>query len=180
MWSEQLESNADTFTKEAVKVSFWDSELMENQKKLGDLAGDVRRIQVAQKELDTNLDTVSEYQKELKGTLEQLEKSVDEIFEKQNQSPTPADQEREKSLKLAIDIDDQLNTMTDSLKEIVEKLNESQNASPEDDNPVSKVLQILNVHYNSLQWVENSADHISKDITELSRKFQDSNAIDKY
>lgn len=70
MWSEQLEKNADTFTTEAVKVSMWDSELLESQKKLGDIASDVRRIQVAQKELDTNLDTIFAYQMELKSTLE--------------------------------------------------------------------------------------------------------------
>lgn len=54
----------------AIAVSMWDSELMESQKKLGDIAGDVRRIQVAQKELDTNLDTIFAYQMELKSTLE--------------------------------------------------------------------------------------------------------------
>lgn len=43
---------------------------MDSQTKLGELASDVRRIQVAQKELDTNLDTIFAYQMELKSTLE--------------------------------------------------------------------------------------------------------------
>lgn len=51
-------------------VSAWDSELMDSQKKLGDIASDVRRIQVAQNELDSNLDTIFAYQMELKSTLE--------------------------------------------------------------------------------------------------------------
>jgi nuclear pore complex protein Nup62 len=51
-------------------VSKWDSDLMDSQRKLGDIAGDVRRIQVAQNELDTNLDTIFAYQMELKSTLE--------------------------------------------------------------------------------------------------------------
>jgi hypothetical protein len=51
-------------------VSQWDAELMDSQKKLGELASDVRRIQVAQKELDSNLDTIFAYQMELKSTLE--------------------------------------------------------------------------------------------------------------
>ena len=51
-------------------MSEWDSDLMDSQKKLGDIASDVRRIQVAQNELDTNLDTIFAYQMELKSTLE--------------------------------------------------------------------------------------------------------------
>lgn len=43
---------------------------MERQKILGDVASDVRRIQVAQQELDQNLDTITAYQIELKSTLE--------------------------------------------------------------------------------------------------------------
>lgn len=44
-------------------------ELMESQKMLGDIANDVRRIQVGQKELDVNLDTIFAYQNELNSTL---------------------------------------------------------------------------------------------------------------
>lgn len=62
--------NADLCLFAVAAVSMWDSELMESQKKLGDIASDVRRIQVAQKELDTNLDTIFAYQMELKSTLE--------------------------------------------------------------------------------------------------------------
>ena len=51
-------------------VSKWDSDLLDSQRKLGDIASDVRRIQVAQNELDSNLDTIFAYQMELKSTLE--------------------------------------------------------------------------------------------------------------
>ncbi|KAI9916177.1 hypothetical protein PsorP6_016897 [Peronosclerospora sorghi] len=39
------------------------------QRKLGDIASDVRRLPVAPNELDTNLDTIFAYQMELKSTL---------------------------------------------------------------------------------------------------------------
>lgn len=173
-WSEQLERNADTFTTEAVKVSKWDSDLMDSQRKLGDIAGDVRRIQVAQNELDSNLDTIFAYQMELKSTLEQLEKSVDKMYESQDQMPVAADIEREQTLQLSVDIDDQLNSMTTTLKETVEKLNKAQDDVADDNNPMVQIMKVLNVHHNSLQWIEGSAGQINSDIAQLSRKLQSS------
>jgi nuclear pore complex protein Nup62 len=196
MWSEQLERNADTFTKEAVKgtviilvirlclnlhfysltvVSMWDSELMESQKKLGDIAGDIRRIQVSQKELDTNLDTIFAYQMELKSTLEQLENSVDKMYEAQDQMPVAADIEREQTLQLSVDIDEQLNSMTNTLKEIVEKLNKAQSDSIDENNPVVQIMKVLNVHHNSLQWVEGSANRLNKEIAQVAKKLEGAN-----
>ncbi|UIZ24898.1 hypothetical protein KXD40_006759 [Peronospora effusa] len=173
-WSEQLERNADTFTTEAVKVSEWDSDLMDSQKKLGDIAGDVRRIQVAQNELDTNLDTIFAYQMELKSTLEQLEKSVDKMYESQNQMPVTADIEREKTLQLSVDVDDQLNSMTTTLKETVEKLNKAQDDVADENNPMVQIMKVLNVHHNSLQWIEGTSGRINSEIAQLSRKLQNS------
>ena len=43
---------------------------MQNQQKIGELADDVRRLQVANKELDSNLSTITSYQQELKTSLE--------------------------------------------------------------------------------------------------------------
>ncbi|CAH0482431.1 unnamed protein product [Peronospora belbahrii] len=171
-WSEQLERNADTFTTEAVKVSKWDSDLMDSQRKLGDIAGDVRRIQVAQNELDTNLDTIFAYQMELKSTLEQLEKSVDKMYESQDQMPVAADIEREQTLQLSVDIDDQLNSMATTLKETVEKLNKAQDDVADDSNPMVQIMKVLNVHHNSLQWIEGTSGRISSEIAQLSRKLQ--------
>lgn len=173
-WSEQLERNADTFTTEAVKVSKWDNDLMDSQRKLGDIASDVRRIQVAQNELDTNLDTIFAYQMELKSTLEQLEKSVDKMYESQDQMPVAADIEREQTLQLSVDIDDQLNSMTTTLKETVEKLNKAQDEVTDEKNPMVQILKVLNVHHNSLEWIESSAGQLSSEIGQLSRKLQES------
>jgi hypothetical protein len=35
-------------------------------------------------------------------------------------------------------------------------------------------MKVLNVHHNSLQWIEGSAGRINTDIAQLSRKLQDS------
>lgn len=52
------------------KVSTWDAELLQNQQKIGELADDVRRLQITNKELDSNLTTITSYQQELRTSLE--------------------------------------------------------------------------------------------------------------
>ncbi|CCI45180.1 unnamed protein product [Albugo candida] len=174
MWSEQLERNAETFTKEAVKVCNWDMELMESQKMLGDIANDVRRIQVGQKELDVNLDTIFAYQNELNSTLSELEQSVEKMYESQDQMPVAADIEREQTLQLAVDIDDQLNTLTDTLKGTVESMNQAQRETMDDDNPITQIIKVLNVHHNSLRWIEDNSSRMNQEINQLSKKLSTS------
>ncbi|CAK5206375.1 unnamed protein product [Aphanomyces euteiches] len=170
MWSEQLESHAMAFTNEAVRVSHWDTELMENQKKLGDLAIDVRRLQVSQKELNANLDTIASYQTELESTLENLESSVDKMFESHRQIPDAADLEREQTLQLSVDIDNQLNMMSTALKETIERLNQSQAENEAMDEPLAQILKVLNVHHNSLQWIDENATKLAKDMGAIAQK----------
>ncbi|OQR94030.1 nuclear pore glycoprotein [Thraustotheca clavata] len=172
MWSEQLENHAMAFTNEAVRVSHWDTELMENQKKLGDLAIDVRRLQMAQKELNANLDTISAYQMELDSTLENLESSVDKLFESHRQIPDTADIEREQGLQLSVDIDNQLNMMSTALKETIDRLNASQSQQDDSDNPMAQILKVLNVHHNSLVWIDGNATKLASDMADIAKKLQ--------
>ncbi|KDO15930.1 hypothetical protein SPRG_18530, partial [Saprolegnia parasitica CBS 223.65] len=172
MWSEQLENHAMAFTNEAVRVSHWDAELMENQKKLGDLAIDVRRLQMAQKELNANLDTISAYQLELDATLETLESSVDKLFENHRQIPDTADIERERGLQLSVDIDNQLTMMSTALKETIDRLNQSQAQEDESANPMAQILKVLNVHHNSLVWIDGNATKLATDMASIAKKLQ--------
>ncbi|RHY11268.1 hypothetical protein DYB25_004706 [Aphanomyces astaci] len=149
---------------------------MQNQTKLGELAIDVRRLQVAQKELNANLDTITSYQTELESTLEQLESSVDKMFESNRLIPDAADLEREATLQLSVDIDTQLNMMSTALKETVERLNQSSQAAGGGDDtdelhqPIAQILKVLNVHHNSLLWIDENATKLTQDMGEIAQK----------
>ena len=105
---------------------------------------------------------------------QQLEKSVDKMYESQHQMPVAADIEREQTLQLSVDIDDQLNSMTTTLKETVEKLNKAQDDAADENNPMVQIMKVLNVHHNSLQWIEGTTGRISSEIAQLSSKLQNS------
>lgn len=95
------------------------------------------------------------------------------MYEAQDQMPVAADIEREQTLQLSVDIDDQLNAMTTTLKETVDKLNKAQEDAADESNPVVQIMKVLNVHHNSLQWVESNAGRINSEITQLSRKLHE-------
>lgn len=106
--------------------------------------------------------------------VQQLENSIDKMYEAQDQMPIAADIEREQTLQLSVDIDEQLNAMSTTLKETVEKLNKAQDEAADESNPVVQIMKVLNVHHNSLQWVETNASRINDEVAQLSRKLQGS------
>lgn len=119
------------------------------------------------KELDANLNTISSYQQELRTSLEQLEDDVDKMYETQTQLPEAADIEREQTFQMAIDIDNQLNSMNKTLKDTVEQLNASFFSQTDEKNPMTQIIKILNVHQNTLQSIEQKTSGLNREITDI-------------
>ncbi|RHY31074.1 hypothetical protein DYB32_003777 [Aphanomyces invadans] len=98
------------------------------------------------------------------------------MFESNRQIPDAADLEREATLQLSVDIDTQLNMMSTALKETIERLNQtSLAANGGDDNddlhqPIAQILKVLNVHHNSLLWIDENASKLTHDMGEIAQK----------
>ncbi|KAH0630731.1 hypothetical protein JD844_003914 [Phrynosoma platyrhinos] len=122
-WSLELEDQEKHFLQQATQVNAWDRTLIENGEKITSLHREVEKVKLDQKRLDQELDFILSQQKELEDLLVPLEESVKE------QSGTiylqHADEEREKTYKLAENIDAQLKRMAQDLKDIIEHLNTS-------------------------------------------------------
>lgn len=122
-WSLELEDQERHFLQQATQVNAWDRTLIENGEKITTLHREVEKVKLDQKRLDQELDFILSQQKELEDLLSPLEESVKE------QSGTVylqhADEEREKTYKLAENIDAQLKRMAQDLKDIIEHLNTS-------------------------------------------------------
>lgn len=95
------------------------------------------------------------------------------MYEQQDQMPMAADMEREQMLQMSVDIDDQLNGMMSTLKEMVEKLNKAQKDVFDDQDPMVQIMKVLNVHHHSLQWIESHSGKITKEISQLAKTLQD-------
>lgn len=141
---------------------------MENGDRIFELHGEVQRVQVAQKELDQNLEIIYGQQNELDALLSSLESEVENLANESE--PTPTDLEREKGYQLAEDINAELDQMETTLKDMINKLNASHTTS-DSDNPVNQVVKILNAHLTSLQWLDQNSNYLQSKLQELNRAF---------
>jgi nuclear pore complex protein Nup62 len=179
-WSADLEQHVKTFTRQAVAIGKWDLEVMQNGSRIHELYKEARQLEVAQKEIDQNLQIVGGKQSELDQMLKQLETDVRKLWQDHQRTVQPADEERESCYQLAQNVDAQLGTMHDTLKELIDKINEAQRPSharnpgehdddaaaltaayddeDELDDPVSDIISILNGHLEALLEIDHDSN----------------------
>ncbi|NWV78006.1 NUP62 protein, partial [Dasyornis broadbenti] len=165
-WSLELEDQEKHFLHQATQVNAWDRMLIENGEKITSLHREVEKVKVDQKRLDQELDFILSQQKELEDLLTPLEESVKE------QSGTiylqHADEERERTYKLAENIDALLKRMAQDLKDIIDHLNTS-GGPAETSDPLQQICKILNAHMDSLQWIDQNSAVLQRKVEEVTK-----------
>ncbi|XP_077583772.1 uncharacterized protein LOC144203984 isoform X2 [Stigmatopora nigra] len=165
-WSLELEDQERHFLQQATQVNAWDRLLVENGEKITSLHKEMEKVKLDQKRLNQELDFILSQQKELEDLLSPLEESVKE------QSGTiymqNADEERERTYKLAENVDAQLKRMSQDLKEIIEHLNTSSGPADTSD-PLQQICKILNAHMDSLQWIDQNSVLLQRRVEEVSK-----------
>ncbi|XP_074003332.1 nuclear pore glycoprotein p62-like [Numenius arquata] len=165
-WSLELEDQEKHFLHQATQVNAWDRMLIENGEKITSLHREVEKVKLDQKRLDQELDFILSQQKELEDLLTPLEESVKE------QSGTiylqHADEERERTYKLAENIDAQLKRMAQDLKDIIDHLNTSGGPADTSD-PLQQICKILNAHMDSLQWIDQNSAVLQRKVEEVTK-----------
>lgn len=165
-WSLELEDQERHFLQQATQVNAWDRTLVENGERITSLHRQVEKVKLDQKRLDQELDFILSQQKELEDLLSPLEGWVKE------QSGAVclqhADEEREKTYKLAENIDAQLKRMAQDLKDIIEHLNTSGGPADTSD-PLQQICKILNAHMDSLQWIDQNSALLQRKVEEVTK-----------
>ncbi|KAM9850489.1 uncharacterized protein ACBR49_005852 [Aulostomus maculatus] len=166
-WSLELEDQERHFLQQATQVNAWDRMLVENGEKITALHKEMEKVKLDQRRLNQELDFILSQQKELEDLLCPLEESVKE------QSGTiymqNADEERERTYKLAENVDAQLKRMSQDLKEIIEHLNTSSGPADTSD-PLQQICKILNAHMDSLQWIDQNSVLLQRRVEEVSKQ----------
>ena len=176
--------------------------LLGNQKRIGALAERTQLLEEAQQGIEGNLATISTHQVELHNTLSELEAQVDKITAHEQAAAAAAaaaaarmgiyggvqngalaggngtigaaaDAERERCYRMALDVDRQLAQMGETLREVVDRLNEQNAGMQQGDGAVSQILKILNVHHNSLQWIDAQSERLRRGITRANAMMLD-------
>lgn len=166
-WSLELEDQEKHFLQQATQVNAWDRTLIHNGERITALHREMESVKLDQKRQDQELDFILSQQKELEDLLIPLEESV------KTQSGTiylqHADEEREKTYKLAENIDAQLKRMAQDLKDVIEHLNTS--VGPGDsNNPLQQICKILNAHMDSLQWIDQNSALLQRKVEQVAKE----------
>ncbi|CAJ0926786.1 unnamed protein product, partial [Ranitomeya imitator] len=158
-WSLELDDQEKLFLHQATQVNAWDRTLIRNGEKITELHQEMEKVKLDQKRLDQELDFILSQQKELEDLLIPLEESVKE------QSGTiylqHADEEREKTYKLAENIDAQLKRMAQDLKDVIDHLNTK---------ALQQICKILNAHVDSLQWIDQNSALLQRKVEQVAKE----------
>lgn len=174
----ELETDAISFMQEAQRVAQYDATLRDTQHSLSDLTNLVSRLMLQQSEVDSQLQGIGSYQCELGGTLDLLERNVDELFAAQSHVHVgDADVEREKSYERALDVDTKLDQMNVVLTNVVNDLNAAQErvwsssgaAEEGKDEEVGKIIGVFNAHHETLAYLESKARAVESDMAMIGQ-----------
>ncbi|KAH9244686.1 hypothetical protein BASA81_017896 [Batrachochytrium salamandrivorans] len=174
-WTSDLEVYTQEFRSQATELQKWDRTILEN----------------GATEIDQNLEYIEAQQNELEATLDSYQAQVLALSQSDAQATqfrsSPADNEREKAYTLAENLNKQLDDMSLQLTVIIDDMNASRNAAssggtsggggavgskpvaPEDDNPISAIVHILNDHLASLEWIDKTSNDLASRVVELKR-----------
>ncbi|GJQ66675.1 putative structural constituent of nuclear pore [Trypoxylus dichotomus] len=159
-WTIYLEEEGKHYTDQAKQINAWDRLLITNGEKIMNLNKGIERVKQQQEQLDQELDFVLAQQKELDDLIDPLEKEIENI--------QVTDLDRHRTYQMAETLDTQLKQMSEDLKEIIEHLNES-NKIQEMTNPIVQIGRILNVHMNSLQWIDRNTTKITTHLDQIAK-----------
>uniref|UniRef100_H0XM25 Nucleoporin NSP1-like C-terminal domain-containing protein n=1 Tax=Otolemur garnettii TaxID=30611 RepID=H0XM25_OTOGA len=152
-WNLEMEDHERRFLHQATQVNAWGRALIENGEKITVLHAEMEKVKLDQKRLEQELDFILLQQKELEAMLTPLEDSMKD----QNGLAYPQhEDEREKTYKLAENIDIQLKRMGQDLKELIDRLNAFGNPVDPND-PLQQICKIMNMHMDSMQWIDQNS-----------------------
>ena len=149
-WMSDLDSQEKDFLNQATQLNALDKLMIENGDKIVDLNNEVDRLNSEQEQLDHDLDFIFSQQNDLEESIKKLEVGIEQmpIIPQQH-----SDTSRIEMYKLLIEVDNQLKSKSGDLKELIQRLNET-NVNLND--PIFQISKILNAHMDSLNWIEEN------------------------
>ncbi|KAJ2379004.1 FG-nucleoporin nsp1 [Coemansia sp. RSA 2607] len=191
MWTSELSEQTRAFHKQASTVGYWDRALVQQGKRITDLYEATMSVEAEQAALDQSLDHMEEQQNALQNLLDTYEGQVQDIVHKTQTRAADsksgvgltADEERNNVYSSAERLNTQLDELTRRLTTLVEDVNGITNASTgENDSqkqssraadPFAQIVQILNAHLSSLEWIDSQTEQLQERVKNAQRVHQE-------
>ncbi|KAI4706591.1 hypothetical protein J4E89_008658 [Alternaria sp. Ai002NY15] len=179
-WAADLSKYQKEFQSQAETVASWDRALVENSDKVRQLYSKTFQAERDAAEVERQLTMMEENQQELDSYLDRYEKEIDNLMKMhgvsgKNETLRGPDQERERTYKLAEKLQDRLNELNKDLTEMIEEINNtsqtlSKTGKPDD--PLTKVVRVLNTQLAQLQLIDSGASQLQEKINKAQREGQ--------
>jgi len=175
-----LEDHVNGYIQHGAQIRHWDQKLFENQNQIRTLQRDVSHLVNSQRAFNTNLEKIRAQQQNLGAIIESLERDLkatsslgmdsrehglSRSFGVQNDKNVT----RESVYGLAETIDQNLNSLNERLLAKIGELNRSQQAFKDNKHPLTPVVDILNNHLASLNWIDDRTNVITQRLDEMQR-----------
>lgn len=173
MWTTDLESHVTAFLESASLIAQWDDELLASSDSLTSLQDTVTGIQEQQRKLHNVLNVCKEHQRDLASTLDSLDSELNKLSESGvGSAQNEMEVRREESYRLAEEIDAHLGSLSNSLSESINSINESSKPAQEQQSLLGQMTDILNVHLQSLTYIDSETGAIERSLSNLQRDSQ--------
>ena len=177
-WTTELENQQKDFFRLGNEVKEWDGVLRDNAEQISRLYNQTVSAEQTQLAVDQSLDYIESQQKELDEVLTRYEKETEELFDgDSNQLQLGvADNEREKSYRLAENVNEQLDDLSRNLSTMIDEVNllsgggTNKSKDSEEDaqqDVIAQIAAILNAHLSSLQWIDGTSSDLMERVKEL-------------
>ena len=172
-WTSVLGNLTKEFQTQASDINSWDKVLMENGDRITQMYTEVVVAERKQTSIDQTLDYINRQQDDVEALLDNYEAQAAE-FLSDLAGPDglqPVDQEREKSYRLAEDLNEKLESMSGNLTNVIKEMNTVQselaNANPDD--ALTQIVKVLNSHLSSLQWIDSHTTELQEKLDQIQQ-----------
>jgi nuclear pore complex protein Nup62 len=172
-WTSVLGNLTKEFQTQASDINSWDKVLMENGDRITQMYTEVVVAERKQTSIDQTLDYINRQQDDVEALLDNYEAQAAE-FLSDLAGPDglqPVDQEREKSYRLAEDLNEKLEGMSGNLTNVIKEMNTVQsdlaNANPDD--ALTQIVRVLNSHLSSLQWIDSHTTELQDKLDQIQQ-----------
>ena len=168
-WKNELSTDMRNFKAQSEQVLTWDNQLRENWGTWNEICGLYEHVLGNDHELKRMCDSIEEYQNELDANMQQLEEAVRREMESPHAMFVQEDNDRyfvyQESELLATD----LLAMEDKLERLVESFNQAREpaAKSEDENPTSKIVAVLNQHFDQLAALQRKTQELDRTVKSI-------------
>lgn len=172
-----MENQVSEFGKQAASLKEWDRKILKNAERVGQLNTRVTEMESSQRNLEQGITYVTAQQAELESLLDAIDRELPKMVTALGKTPlVGSDADRSKTFDLAEQLQMQLNDTSSQLSHLVNQVNTVSNPTKLSDNPTCNVAQILNNHFETLQWIEEQVSALQRSAIETQKMSERANA----